>query len=239
MLRSSITVALLLTAGAATAGDRAQICDVRIAADVALQSAQVMVDDGRHRHVIEDGRVWRNGRELVLDTRRQRLARDYAEAMRAAVPEISEVALHGALLGLESLALVSAGLSGDGAAVDGAAARIEKLATQLHLQFDGRHLPAGKLALETAFAHDLGALAADAAGQFAGSLISFIGKAVFDPSAANARSEYLERLVERRIEPRAAQLEARADRLCGTLRRLDTLETQLGLFDVIVDERAI
>jgi hypothetical protein len=36
---------------------------------------------------------------------------------------------------------------------------------------------------------------------------------------------------------RAAQIEAQADRLCAMLRKLDALESQLGLFDVIVDER--
>jgi hypothetical protein len=237
MLRPSLTAVVLLTAATASAGDASRICDMRIAADVDLTPTQVIVDDGRRRHVIEDGVVRRDGRELALDARRQRLAREYTEAMRAAVPAISELALRGALLGLESLALVSAGLSGDGAAVDGAVARIEKLAMQLHLQFDGRHLAAGKLAPEPSFERDLGALAADAAGQFAGSLLSLVGTALFDPAAAEARSEYLERLVERRIEPRAAQIEAQADRLCAMLRKLDALESQLGLFDVIVDER--
>ncbi len=40
-----------------------------------------------------------------------------------------------------------------------------------------------------------------------------------------------------RYSPRAARIEAQADQLCGTLRRLDAIETELGLFDVIVDAR--
>ncbi|MFC4250905.1 DUF2884 family protein [Sinimarinibacterium flocculans] len=233
-----ISLAILLTATAATARDpSSQLCDMRLLAEVTLSGDEVIVDDGDRRHVLDADRVLRDGRRLRLEDDRRRLARDYADGMRELVPAVSEIALRGALLGLESLALVSAGLSGDEATTVRAAERIETLATELHLRFDGRRLPVGPLPLDPAFEREIGALAADAAGQFAGSVIAFIGTALFDPDAAGARGEYLERLVERRIEPRAARIEAQADQLCGTLRRLDAIEAELGLFDVIVDAR--
>lgn len=237
MLRTTLIAMLILGSGNAVASDATPLCEMRIGADIELTPTRVIVDDGEHRHEIGDGRVSRDGHELVLDAARQQLARDYASGMRQLVPAVSDVALRGALLGLESLALVSAGLSGDDATITRAAERIETLATELHLRFDGRRLPAGTLALNAAFEREIGTLAADAAGQFAGSLLSFIGTALFDPDAAGARGDYLERLLERRIEPRAAQIEAQADKLCAGLRRLDALETELDLFDAIADER--
>jgi hypothetical protein len=237
MLRSTLTITLMLAATTATAGDGARLCDMRLVADVELTPTQLIVDDGARRHVIEDGRVLRDGRELALDAGRAQLVRDYTDGMQQLVPAVSDVALRGALLGLESLALVSAGLSGDDATISRATARIETLATELHLQFDSRRLPAGALALDVAFEREIGTLAADAACQFASSLLSFIGTALFDADTASARGAYLERLVERRIEPRATQIEAQADQLCSALRQLDALETQLDLFDAITDGR--
>jgi hypothetical protein len=235
MLRPIVTLALLLTAGGAMAGDPAPLCDMRVLADVELAADQVIIDDGERRFVIDGGHVWRDGHALDLDTDQRRLVRDYSRGIQQLVPAVSDVALRGALLGLESLALVAAGLPGDDTTDTSAAKRIERLATEMHLQFDGRRLPAGTLELDTAFEREIGTLAAEAAGQFAGSLLQFIGTALFDPDAASARGDYLERMVERRIEPRARQIEQQAERLCTGLRRLDALETELDLFDVIVD----
>lgn len=232
-----LTAALLLAAGSVSAGETSRICKLRIAADIELTPTQVIVEDGEHRHLIGNGQVSRDGRDLTLDADRRRLVRDYAVGMRQLVPAVSDLTQRSALLGLESLALVSAGLSADDATIARAAKRIETLATELHRQFDGRRLPAGALALDAALEREIGTLAANAAGQFAGSLLSFIGTALFDPDAASARGAYLERLVERRIEPRATQIEAQAERLCASLRQLDALETELDLFDVIVDPR--
>jgi len=214
-------------------------CDYRIDAEVLVSDERVQLIGRGHRYTLTGDRLLRDGRELALEGDRRRDAAAYRRGIETLVPAVGDIAVRSALLALESLAVVAAGLSGDDSAIARAVERYERVSLQLRLQLDGRRLPPGPALRGTALEDELGALAADSAGQLAGGIASFIARTVFDPDAARARGEYLERLVERRIAPRADALEAAADAICVQLRELDTLEERLGAIDVIRPDTSI
>ena len=120
----------------------ANACDYVIDFDVTLSPGQVVLGDGDSRYALSGDRVARDGREMALRPEQRTAAAQYRAGWEALVPAISDVARRAALLGIESLALVSAALSGGDDAIARAAERIEDLALRLHLQLDDRHLAA-------------------------------------------------------------------------------------------------
>lgn len=247
MRRTTACIALLSLALSQPVAARerpSDACDYVIAFDVTLAPSQVVLGDGDSRYALSGDHVARNGREIGLRPGQRAAAAQYRAGWETLVPAISDIARRAALLGIESVALVGAALSGGDDAIAHAAERIEALALRLHLQIDDRHLDAGK-ALGKAplgdadFDEEINALARDAGSGLMADVAAFVGRAVFDPETVAARGEYVGRLVEHRIEPRAQALGAQADRICAQLRALDALESQMDLFDAIRPDRTI
>jgi hypothetical protein len=236
LVAATILGGIALAVQAAPAGPA---CDYRIDAELSISDERVQLAGGGHRYTLIGERLLRDGRELALDSDRRRDAAAYRRGIETLVPAVSDITFRGALLALESLALVAAGLSGDDTAIARAVERHERVSLQLRLQLDGRRLPPGRALRGTELEDEIGALAADSAGQLAGGIASFISRVIFDPDTAQARGEYLERLVERRIAPRADALEAAADAICVQLRELDMLEERLGAIDLIRPDTSI
>lgn len=230
-----LALALPVAAHEAAAGR----CDYVIDFDVTLTPGQVVLGDGAIRYALSGDRVARNGRELALQPEQHAAAEQYRAGMETLVPAINTIARRAALLGIESVVLVGAGLSGDDGAMARAVERIEGLAMRLHLQLDGRHLNAGKVFGDIGLDEEIDAIAGDAASGLMGGVAALVGRALFDPATASARGEYVERLVEHRIEPRAHALGTQADRVCAQLRTLDALESRIGAIDAIRAEQAI
>lgn len=236
LLAMSITPAL-----AATIGDeRHHECNARLDYSIEIDDAQVALNNDAHRYTLSGDRIERDGRDIPLSAAQRKLARQYREQIEALVPRITDVALRGALLGVESLAIVTAGLSGDEQRLSTMIERLETLTLRLRRELDGRRLPAGDAWFGGELDHEIEQLAADTAGGLVGGVAGLIAQAIFDPAAVEARSDYVERLVARRIEPRAEALGKQADALCDQLTELDRLETRLGLFDAVqIDAQSI
>lgn len=235
------TTLMLVCATAAQARDinSDSHCDYSLGHEVTLSGDRVRIEaDGRTWDFV-DGGIIRNGKPLTLSDAQRELAQRYHDGMQDLVPAITDVALRAAQLGIEAVALVTAGLSGDDSMIDRIIERSESLTLRLHQEFDGRRLPAGRALRSHAIDDDFGELAADVAANMVGSVASFVGQALFNPKAIEARSEYLERIVEQRIERRAEPLEKDAERVCEKLRELDEIENRLDLLDVIEGEYTI
>ncbi|MDP9142498.1 MAG: YggN family protein [Pseudomonadota bacterium] len=241
MLRATGAALMLCGATLAQAADIHidSHCDYELDHEITLSGDHVRIEaDGRTWDFI-DGGITRNGKALSLSDAQRTLATEYHDGMQAVVPAITDLALRAAQLGIEAVALVTAGLSGDDSMIDRVIERSEALILRLHQEFDGRRLPAGRALRSQAIDDDLTALAADMAGNMVSSVASFVGQAIFNPEAVEARAEYLERIVEYRIERRAAPLESDAEKVCKQLRELDEVETRLDLFDVIRGEKVV
>lgn len=208
-------------------------CDYGLAADVKLdgEAVELRGDAGVYR--LENDRLYRDGRPVELDARQRAAADDYRRGLQQLVPAVSEIAVDGAMLGVEAVTLTFAALGGDPDALRRYTRRSEKLAEKVHARFNGRELARGGLGEDAAFDAEIEDLAEDIAGDLSGSIASLVFTALVNPAKAEARADAAERLVERRIEPKADALEAKARPLCARFAKLDALETAIGL-DVIV-----
>src|SRR3546814_11549771 len=72
-------------------------------------------------------------------------------------------------------------------------------------------------------------MAEDFAADLSGSVASMVFTALIHPGKIEARADAADRLVERRLEPKAAALEARAKPLCASFAKLDALAPVIGL----------
>ncbi|TJY59035.1 DUF2884 family protein [Sinimarinibacterium sp. CAU 1509] len=235
-----LTLSCAPAMAATMANDAHRECNARFDYSIETRGERVALSDDQHRYELYADRIDRDGREISLTAEQRRLARQYREQLEALVPKITDVALRGAMLGIESLAIVTAGLSGDEHRLSDLIARLEILTMKLRRELDGRHLPAGDAWFGGDLDHEIERLAVDAASGLVGSVAGLIAGAIFDPAGVEARSDYVERLVERRIEPRAEALGAQAEALCDQLTELDRLETRLGLFNAVqIDAQSI
>lgn len=222
--------------GAQAHESQTQLCDYALGYDLAVAPGDVRLSSPAEHWRIDGDRLYRNDREQALtqDERRQ-LAR-YREAVERLVPTVSALAVEGAMLGVEAVTLTLA-LLGDDEDVDALSARLAKLSERLRAQFDGRRLPAGGIddqVLDAKLEAEIEDIASDAALQLTGSISRFVFSAIFNPSEAEARGAHIERVVERRIEPRAEAIERRAEALCDELRTLDAQERALNRFDLLI-----
>ncbi|MDD3765157.1 MAG: DUF2884 family protein [Nevskiales bacterium] len=208
-------------------------CALHVGYAVEAFDDRIRLSDGDDVYELQGDRVIHNGRPLSLNRKQRQHADAFRRQLEALLPQVTDLAIGGAMLGVESLAIVTAALSGDHESIDALTRRVEVLSLQLHRQFDGRHLPAHNAWLGP----DLEAQIEDLASSLTGNLAAFVARAIFDAHGTEARSEYLEHIVERRIEPRAEALRSRAETLCKRIEALDRLETEMGVFDLIEDDR--
>jgi hypothetical protein len=232
MSKPLILVLCLLAPFAAQAADRD--CHYQFRADVALDGDAVELrgDDGVYR--LDGDRLFRDGDERKLDARQRAAVDEYRRGLQALVPDVSGIALDGAMLGLEAMTMSFAALSNDADDLRKYERRAEKLGEKIHARFNGRELLRGGVGaqLDDGIDDDIADLAEDYARDISGSVASLVFTALVHPGRIEARADTVERLVERRIEPKADALEARARPLCGRFAALDALEPVIGI-DVI------
>lgn len=198
-----------------------------------LADGRIAAEDDDSRYVLSPDQLVDNGREVPLDRARRQQLQEYHETLDQLMPELGSLIRESVLLGIEAVAVVGATLTGDSSAVDDAAARMETVALEMHLRFDGRHIPADRHWDGEGFEREIGKIALSAAGDTVRGTASMILDAVFNTERAQARAEFIEHIVEQRLETRAGALEVRAIRVCRQLRTLDALETQIDRFDLI------
>jgi hypothetical protein len=232
MSKPLIIALCLLAPFAAQAADRE--CHYQLRADVALDGDAVELrgDDGVWR--LDGDRLFLDGHERKLDARQRAAVGEYRRALQALVPDVSGIALDGAMLGLEAMTMSFAALSNDADDLRRYERRSEKLAAKIHARFSGRELLRGGVGahIDDEIDDDIAELAQDYARDISGSVASLVFTALVHPGRIEARADTIERLVERRIEPKADALEARARPLCGRFAALDALEPTIGI-DVI------
>lgn len=225
----TIFVAALLPLSA-RAADRECHCGLR--ADVALDGDAVELrgDDGVYR--LEGDHLIHDGREVRLDARQHAAVSDYRRGMQRLVPQVSGIALDGAMLGLEAMTMTFAALGNDPDDLHKYERRSEKLGEKIHARFNGRELRRDRLGAygdDDELDAEISDMAEDFAADISGSVTSLVFTALIHPGRIEARADATERLVEQRIQPKADALEARAEPLCEEFARLDALEPLIGI----------
>ncbi len=211
------------------------LCDYRLAYAVTVEPEQIaLTGEQQTWHLLGD-RLYLNGEAQSLNATERKQLQLYRQGLAQLTADVGALAREGVSLGIEAATLAMATLADDRAA-DRLSQQMAVVAERLRARYDGHHLPAGELRdqhVDAALEAEIDTLVGHAAGDMAGGIAAFVWSAITDPAQAEARGARIERLVERRVQPRADALEARADGLCSDLRRLDALERTLGRFDLL------
>ncbi|WP_028079871.1 DUF2884 family protein [Solimonas soli] len=236
----AVLVAFTATPGRAAAAQTAE-CQFSLQADVALKgdSVELHGDGGDYR--FDGDRVWRNGSELALNGEQHAAADQYRRGLQRMVPAVSAIAVDGAMLGLEAVTVSFAALGGDAHDLHKYESRMARLSEQIHTRYNGRELLRGALGEnvdDAALDGEIDELAEDIATDMSGNIASMVFTALVNPGKIEARADATERIVERRLQPKADALEARARPLCAQFVQLDRLETTLGIDAIEVEQKA-
>ena len=180
-----------------------------------------------------------SGEEVSLAAHQEALVADYADSIRAVVPEVKGIAIEGIALATEGVNLAFNGLLGEG---NNLANNLTQELNKLGSELDTR------LSLESGIRFDEnGAIGEDFLGEdfeervedtiesaiqdSIGSLLIAVGQEMLfaggDMEALETRMENFGADIEQQMEARAELLEAKADALCQSIVVIDELEAQM------------
>jgi hypothetical protein len=223
--RLALAAALAAACGAAQAKDFR--CDVDSEYELTLteQSLVLTRDTGTPRAIVmRKGRLFVDDRWVTLTAADSKRIADYEQQARGIMPLAQQIGRDAADIAFTTLGEVAAGLSSTPAE------------TRAHLDQARAKIDA-RLARSVTATHfsgdDLGKGIADAIGEtlpvVIGDIVGGAISAAF--SGDEARLERMNRIdedIERRVEPRATQLEQRAELLCRRMETMDAIDDALG-----------
>jgi hypothetical protein len=231
----ALPVTLLLGFSASAFAESSKLCDYQMKYDIEIDGDSAHLRNARSAPDVDivGDRLWIDRKEQPLSASdRQRLV-DYRKQLAGFTRDVTQVALDGAQLGIESAALAITALTGDEDAGKKMSSHFDALRSRLQQQFDGKHLPAQALGkdYDRELDAEIDAAVQQAVVDVSGSVAKLVAMSLFAPSLIEQRADRVEKLVDTHVEQRGNKLEREADALCGEVRRLDALENALNYFN--------
>jgi hypothetical protein len=212
--------------GAAAAKDRNLQCDVNSDYDLSITPKSVILTRASSKTgtpkaiVMRQGRLFVDDRWVTLTPEDSKRIAQYEQEVRDTMPLAQQIGRDAADIAFTALGEVAAGLSSDPKSTQ---AHLDKARVQLDQRlahavtanrFNGNDLGNG-------IAHAIGEVLPVVIGDIVGGAVS----AAFSGDEARlARMNNLDKEIERRVQPRADQLEVRAESLCRRMETLDSLD---------------
>jgi hypothetical protein len=211
--------------GAASAKDFR--CDVDSDYDLSITPQSVILtrEMGVPKAIVmRQGRLFIDDKWVSLSAEDSKRIAEYEKQARATMPLAQQIGRDAADIAFTTLGEVAAGLS---AHPEETRAHLTKARTQLDARM-ARSVTANRFN-----GNDLGAGIAGAIGEVMPTVIGdivggAIGAAFSGDSARLERMNNLDKEIERRVEPRAKQLEQRAEMLCRRMEALDAIDESLA-----------
>jgi hypothetical protein len=225
MRRIFCSLALLSLAASAQAKDVS--CDIESDYDLTINDQSVILtrESGAPKWIVIRGdRLFVDDRWVALGKEdRQRIA-DFDRGTREVMPLAREIGRDAASIAFAALGEVAAGFSNDPAdtraKLDQARKKIDaRLARSVTAnRFDGRDLGEG-----------IGQAVSEVVPLVIGDIVGGAVRAALSGDTQRLEQmEGLDKQIEARIEPRAKELEVRAERLCTKMKALDRLDNALA-----------
>lgn len=218
-------VALLALAGGATAKDVR--CDVDSDYDLSITPRSVILtrETGTPKAVVmRQGRLFVDDQWVSLSADDSKRITEYEKKVRATMPLAAQIGRDAADIAFTALGEVATGLS---AHPDDTRAHLAKARTEIDKRL-ARSVTANRFN-----GNDLGEGIAQAISQVLpmviGDIVGGAVSAAFSGDAARLeRLNNVDQEIERRVEPRAKQLERRAETLCRSMESLDAIDEALA-----------
>jgi hypothetical protein len=229
---------LMLTAGSAAAHSA---CNMELAAGLRItdKSIEFYKDDKQAYKILEDKYLVVKGSTLKLSQPQQDVVANYAASIRAAVPEVHGMAVDGIDLAIEAITITFDSLLGEKNQISA------QLATELsNLKSDvNRYFSSGDAItfnhgsdgipdfLGKHFETRVERIVETSVQNSIGSIMIAMGKEVLasggNMEAFEARMNKFGEQMEAQMNSKAELLEARGEKLCGSMRAVDAGEEQL------------
>ncbi|NUS60516.1 MAG: DUF2884 family protein, partial [Lysobacter sp.] len=228
-LCSAIALTLASISGVASAGVQTKHmeCDVDSDYDLNITDKSVILtkQTGTPKAlVMRNGRLFVDDKWVQLSSDDSRRIADYEKQVRATLPLAQQIGQDAADIAFTALGEVAAGLSSHPEQTRAALAKSRKKIDQnlAHAvaanRFNGNELG-------NSISHAISEVLPMVIGDIVGGAIS----AAFSGDEARiARMENLDAQIERQVEPRAKQLEKRAESLCRSMEALDDIDNALA-----------
>lgn len=242
-------IATALTASLASSAIYAhESCNVDLSAGFTINPTSIEFlkeeadgeNSNRSLYKITDGKLlWVDGTEVTLNDSQKQLVQKYDAKIRQLVPEVKSVAIEGVDLAVDGVNLAFNGLLGEGNSVAAdltAELKLvrEQVATNLTIDngitigVDG--LESEELLGED-FEHRIESAVEKAVLNSMGSILIAVGQQMMadngDEQSFETRMEEFGDTLEQEMTARADKIEAKAQKLCVNIAKLDALEEQL------------
>ncbi|SFN34070.1 DUF2884 family protein [Dokdonella immobilis] len=234
-LLGASTLAFAFAASAAVArihvdGDN---CDVQSNYSTRIDGSRITLTDESSKAVVTllpGGRVEIDGRSLPLSPSDAAHFAELERGIRAIVPEAKALAVDAVGIAFEAVGHVSTAFASDAHQARESAQRIARTADELKRSINARDSwgPHSDREVEDLIERSVGALIGEMVGNITAQAIQ-VALSGDDAAVAEleARAGSIEKNVEKAVEKRAKEIEARADALCERARDLDRIEAQI------------
>lgn len=203
-------------------------CNASSDYQVSLDGQAFVFESGQGRDtrvVLGGGKLFLNGKPVVLSAADQKRADAFEAELRLLVPESRQVAVEAVGMAVDALIEVSVALSGDEGKRGGyGKARAKALAAAN----DSKTLP---IFNDDAMESIVDPIVAEFVPGITGSALSFAVKSVFageeKTKAMDARMDAMDKDLDVRMEARAKALEPLAQAMCKRIQRMDVIDDSL------------
>ena len=236
----------LLISSLLTGAVQAQQCDINFTHGVIIDPAHIRIVDHGQTYVQINGQhqLFVNGREIKLDLEQQTQLSVYSTGIRAQVPAIVSIAIEGVELGLKAVNKVISGLTGENSASHQQfQEKFDEMKLRLRSRFnhsdDSYYIaPQDFDDFDEVFAgefeKELEAIVSDSVG----TILMAVGEAMThrEEQSSEQRVETFDQRIETMandikigVSDKANALEAKAEKICDNLVKLDKIENILQL----------
>jgi len=234
MIAGALSLALL--SAPAQAHDN-EMCDYQMDYDLIIENSALTFEQnsGTKIAIDQDNRLYINGAEKSLNSEQQQLVDEYADGVRDLVPEVVSIAVEGVNLGVQAASMALGTLLGEGDPdFEHFNFQINELADDITMKLDANNFSSKQLeeAFDNEFEQKIEEVVEQAVTKITPRLMAKMVTAALsgnegEISDLEERANSIEHEIEDFVEPKAEALEARAEELCGSIDKLDSLETKM------------
>jgi hypothetical protein len=213
-------------------------CQYNIDTDFAINNGALTFElDAGSKIVIDElNNLFVDGSQVSLNSEQQVLVASYADGVRNFVPEVANIAIEGLKIGVRASEIALTGIFGaDDVVVQDIGFRISELADRIIMRIDPYNFDSRTLeqTIEREFEPEIEAVVKQAHNELTPRLMakSFTLFASGDQSSMDDFKQRIKELahnLETEVEAMAADLEMRAEGLCGHIENLNNIETQMA-----------
>lgn len=245
LLVTSIAIALTATSAMAHDNDKGfslssgDHCDLDFSNSLRLDKNAIEItnSDNQMLRIDNDSTVTVDGEKLSLSNEQTQAVTDYANGLREHLPKVADIALEGIKLAGVALDEVSATFNIGG--LDDIGALMEEVATEVHagfydggdFVFDQKNFDKIEQNFGPAFESRIEQAIEENMVESIGSILVAVGSEMLtsggDMSAVEQKFENMGQRIEQAMEGKAADIEAKADALCGSFLQLAQQENEL------------